>query len=108
MVDKLFHSSKLILTILFFLIIFGAYQYSTLPKESDPDISLPVIYISLAHKGISPSDSEIEHAKSIIKIFEESKAKGRGSTSLNGQVVDVPVVKRAEALLAQAEEIPAE
>ncbi len=60
------------------------------------------------NKCFSPSDSEIEHAKSIIKIFEESKAKGRGSTSLNGQVVDVPVVKRAEALLAQAEEIPAE
>ena len=60
------------------------------------------------NKCFSQSDSEIEHAKSIIKIFEESKAKGRGSTSLNGQVVDVPVVKRAEALLAQAEEIPAE
>ena len=60
------------------------------------------------NKCFSPSDSEIEHAKEVIKIFEESKAKGRGSTSLNGQVVDVPVVKRAEALLTQAKEIPAE
>ena len=67
MVDKLFHSSKLILTILFFLIIFGAYQYSTLPKESDPDISLPVIYISLIHKGISPNDSERLLVKPIEK-----------------------------------------
>jgi len=60
------------------------------------------------NKCFSPSDLEIKHAKEVIKIFEESKAKGRGSTSLNGQVVDVPVVKRAEALLTQAKEIPAE
>ena len=64
--------------------------------------------IQIINKCFSPSDSEIKHAKAIIKIFEESKAKGRGSTSLNGQVVDVPVVKRAEALIAQAKEIPAE
>ena len=58
MIEKLLSSSKLMLTILFFLIFFGIYQYNTLPKESDPDISLPVIYISLAHKGIAPKDSE--------------------------------------------------
>ena len=58
MFNKFLKSSKLILTVLFFFIVFGFYQYNTLPKESDPDISLPVIYISLAHKGISPEDSE--------------------------------------------------
>lgn len=64
--------------------------------------------IQAINKCFAPSDSEIEHAKAVITIFEESKAKGRGSTSLNGQVVDVPVVKRAEALLDQAKEIAAE
>ena len=58
MIEKLLSSSKLMLTILFFLIFFGIYQYNTLPKESDPDISLPVIYTLLAHKGIAPKDSE--------------------------------------------------
>jgi multidrug efflux pump len=67
MLDKFLKSSKLILTILFFFIIFGLYQYNTLPKESDPDISLPVIYISLTHKGISPEDSERLLVKPIEK-----------------------------------------
>tara|TARA_B100000287_G_scaffold435613_1_gene504923 strand:- start:2939 stop:6028 length:3090 start_codon:yes stop_codon:yes gene_type:complete len=67
MFNKLFSSSKLIITILFFLIIFGTYQYNSLPKESDPDISLPVIYISLIHKGISPNDSERILVKPIEK-----------------------------------------
>ena len=58
MLSKFLNSSKLILTILFFFIVFGFYQYNTLPKESDPDISLPVMYISLTHEGISPEDSE--------------------------------------------------
>ena len=90
MVDKLFHSSKLILTILFFLIIFGAYQYSTLPKESDPDISLPVIYIALTHKGISPNDSERLLVKPIekeLKNIEGLKKISSNSYQGGGNVV---------------------
>ena len=30
----------------------------SIPKESDPDINIPIIYVSLHHKGISPEDSE--------------------------------------------------
>ena len=66
MIDKILNSSKLLLTILF-LITFGFYQYNTLPRESDPDISLPVIYVSLIHKGISPTDSE----RLLIKPLEK-------------------------------------
>ena len=82
MIKKFLYSTKLTLTFLFFSIVFGSYKYVSLPKESDPDISLPVIYISLAHKGISPSDSErllikplekelknIEGIKTIIKFI---------------------------------------
>ena len=67
MIDKILNSSKLLLTVLFFLISFGLYLYKNLPRESDPDISLPVIYISVAHKGISPIDSE----RLIIKPLEK-------------------------------------
>ena len=66
MIEKLLSQRKLILTFLFFFIFFGFYKYISLPKESDPDISLPIIYISLSHKGISPKDSE----RLLIKPFE--------------------------------------
>ncbi len=52
----------------------------------------------------SPSEAEIEQAKKIVAAFEEAEAKGRGSTSLDGKVIDVPVVKRARALLELAEQ----
>ena len=51
----------------------------------------------------SPNEKEIEHARRIIEVFDEAAGKGRGSTSLDGVVVDVPVVKRARALLDLAE-----
>ena len=66
MIEKLLSQRKLILTFLFFFITFGMYKYISLPKESDPDISLPIIYISLFNQGISPKDSE----RLLIKPFE--------------------------------------
>lgn len=51
----------------------------------------------------SPSAEEIQHAKAVIAAFDEAAAQGRGSTSLDGKVVDVPVVKRAQALLDLAQ-----
>ena len=53
----------------------------------------------------SPSDAEVEQARREIEAFEEAAAMGRGSTSLDGKVVDVPVVKRAQALLDRARAI---
>ena len=50
----------------------------------------------------SPSPKEIDYATRVLEVFEEAKAQGRGSTSLDGQMIDVPVVKRAEGLLAMA------
>ena len=58
--------------------------------------------IDTINKCFSPSKEEIQHAVDVIKVFEEASAKGRGSTSLDGSVVDVPVAKRAEGILAAA------
>ena len=67
MLEKILKLDKTLLTILFFSIIFGTYSYSSLPREADPDISLPVIYISFFHKGISPEDSQ----RLLIKPMEK-------------------------------------
>jgi citrate lyase subunit beta/citryl-CoA lyase len=50
----------------------------------------------------SPSTAEIAEAERIVAAFAAAEARGSGSTSLDGRVIDVPVVKRARALLAQA------
>jgi len=51
----------------------------------------------------APSDEEIEQARRIVAAYEQAERSGRASTSLDGLVVDVPVVKRARALLELAQ-----
>ena len=62
--------------------------------------------IDIINETFSPSPAEIEQARRVVEAFREAERIGRGSTSLDGKVVDVPVVKRAEALLALAESMP--
>jgi citrate lyase subunit beta/citryl-CoA lyase len=56
----------------------------------------------------SPSAQEIAHAERVVAAFEEAERRGSASTSLDGWVIDVPVVKRARALLELARRARAE
>lgn len=58
--------------------------------------------IDVINEVFSPSAAEIEYARRIVAAFAEAERRGRGSTSLDGKVIDVPVVKRARALLELA------
>ena len=58
--------------------------------------------IAALNECFSPSAQEIAHAERVIAAYAEAEARGRGSTSLDGWVIDVPVVKRARALLELA------
>lgn len=54
----------------------------------------------------SPLPEEIEYAKRVVAAFEEAESQGKGATSLDGKMIDVPIVKRARSLL-EAEDIRA-
>ena len=51
-------NARLTLSILAFLLLAGALAYQSVPKEAEPDVAIPIIYISLSYQGISPEDSE--------------------------------------------------
>ena len=60
--------------------------------------------IEAINESFSPSEAEIEYAQRVVAAFEDAERVGRGSTSLEGKVIDVPVVKRARALLELADD----
>jgi citrate lyase subunit beta/citryl-CoA lyase len=64
--------------------------------------------IETVNECFSPSAQEIAHAERIVAAYEEAETRGRASTSLDGWVIDVPVVKRARALLELARRAGAE
>jgi multidrug efflux pump len=50
--------SRTVLMIFVLLLVSGVVTYSNIPKESNPDVPIPVIYVSIIHDGISPEDAE--------------------------------------------------
>lgn len=51
-------NARLTLSMLLFFVVAGAIAYMDIPKEAEPDVPIPVIYVSLSYQGISPEDSE--------------------------------------------------
>lgn len=50
---------KRTMTLLFLLLLTaGMSAWLSIPKEAEPDITIPYIYVSISHPGISPEDAE--------------------------------------------------
>jgi len=81
-IDAALGRSRTVLSLLIFLLIAGAYAYKAIPKESSPDIDIPIIYVSMALEGISPDDAErlllrpMEQELSSIEGLKELKSTG--------------------------------
>ncbi|MGA7974001.1 MAG: efflux RND transporter permease subunit, partial [Pseudolabrys sp.] len=50
--------ARLTLATLAFLLVAGMVAYHTIPKEAEPDVKVPIIYVQLTQRGISPEDAE--------------------------------------------------
>ena len=61
--------------------------------------------LDIINEVFSPSTEEIAYARRIMEAWEQAEAEGRGSLAMDGRMVDVPVVKRAQNLLAFADAI---
>jgi citrate lyase subunit beta/citryl-CoA lyase len=58
--------------------------------------------INPVNEIFTPTTAEIDKAKRIIAALKEAEAKGSGVVSLNGKMIDKPVVLRAERTLELA------
>src|SRR3712207_2772354 len=58
LIDYAISHARLTLATLVFLLIAGFSAYRTIPKEAEPDVQVPIIYINVTQRGISPEDSE--------------------------------------------------
>lgn len=55
------------------------------------------------NRVFSPAPEEIEYAEQVVKAFEEAAARGDGSISFGGQLIDRPIVERARRTLRLAQ-----
>ena len=61
--------SVLVLAVI--ILVFGTYCYKVLPRESEPDITIPNVFVSTSYKGVASKDIETS-----ITIEIEKKLKG--------------------------------
>ncbi|MGF1799409.1 efflux RND transporter permease subunit [Vibrio gigantis] len=57
-IDAALSRARTMLSLLALILVAGIVTYITIPKESSPDITIPIIYVSVGHQGISPTDAE--------------------------------------------------
>jgi citrate lyase subunit beta/citryl-CoA lyase len=61
--------------------------------------------IELINTRFSPAEDELSYARQVVEAFEAATERGDASVAVGGQLVDLPIVQRAQALLALADEL---
>jgi citrate lyase subunit beta / citryl-CoA lyase len=63
--------------------------------------------VPLLNEGFSPKPEAVARARRVIEVYHEAEAQGRASVGLDGQMIDIPVVERAQRLVERADRIDA-
>src|SRR5665213_360528 len=67
-VDWAVHNTRVVLALILVVIVAGVIGFITIPKESQPDIPIPILIVQVTYAGISPEDSE----RLLVKPLETS------------------------------------
>ena len=58
LIDAALLRSRTVLMLFFLIMAVGTSTMISIPKESSPDIQVPIVYVSVTHEGISPEDAD--------------------------------------------------
>ena len=60
-----------VLVLIVIIVISGTYSYLTLPREAEPDITIPFVFVTTTYEGVTPKDME-----TLVTMPLERKLKG--------------------------------
>jgi len=116
LIEASFRRSRTVFVALVLILVAGAIAYQAIPKESDPDVQIPVLYVSMTHEGISPEDAERLLVRPMetelrglegVKEMRSTAGEGHASVSLEfeaGTDIDAALADvRAKVDIAKAE-----
>jgi citrate lyase subunit beta/citryl-CoA lyase len=86
---------------------FGAMAMRSRQMGFDGASCINPAQVPVLNAAFTPGETEIVLARRIIAADREAAAQGLGAVALDGRMIDVPVVRRAEGLLARAAAIAA-
>lgn len=84
LVDWAASRARMIMAFIFLSLLVGGFAYANLPKEGEPDIQIPGLFISVPFPGISASDSETL----LVKVMETEMADLDGLKSMSATAAE--------------------
>ena len=63
--------------------------------------------VTIVNEEYTPTEAEVAYARKVIQMDNEAKAAGRGSFQIEGKMIDIPVVIRAQKLIRRYDAIKA-
>ena len=58
--------------------------------------------VTVLNRVFTPDPAKVDYARRVVEAFEDGVRRGTASVNLDGKMVDVPVYKRAQVVLARA------
>jgi len=58
--------------------------------------------LEVVNRVFAPSEAQLAWARRVLEAYEQGLRDGRGAVALDGKMVDTPIVRQAERLLAEA------
>jgi citrate lyase subunit beta / citryl-CoA lyase len=63
--------------------------------------------VAILNEEYAPQPGDVAHAERVVTAYEKATAEGVGAITVDGRMIDVPVVERAQGLLARHRAIAA-
>jgi citrate lyase subunit beta/citryl-CoA lyase len=63
--------------------------------------------VQILNEEFRPSAEEVDHGRRVVAAYDKALAEGVGAVTVDGKMIDVPVVERARLLVEREEAIAA-
>lgn len=77
-----------------------AYKHGFIGSSCIHPNQVPVL-----NRAFTPSKDEVEYAYKVIEAYEQAQATGKGATSFDGKMIDLPIVNRAYTIIKKIKAI---
>lgn len=84
LINAAFSRSRTVTLVLLIIIGMGTVAYIDIPKEAEPDVNIPIIYVSMAYEGISPEDAE----RLLVRPMERELSSIEGLQQIKGTAAE--------------------
>ena len=83
----------------------GLFQETTRAKQMGYQGKLTIHprQIVPVHSAFAPTVEQVVHARRVVEAYEIARSEGKGVTTLDGRMIDEPVVERARRLLEEVD-----